>query len=455
MSSQLVHYRSSRQFDRPQYAMSPGLSRIGLPAACAKPVCGGYLLTGVFILVFLLWGGLVPLAGGALAPGVIAPESSRKTVQHLEGGIIMRLGVREGDFVAAGQTLFELDDTQPRTNVEILRNQRLRVMARQARLEAELSGAAEILFPPDLLTDTGAPVGVALSQVSIFASRRASMQARKDVLSRRLQQLSEQIKAFRAQERSADMQLALVRDESNAKRSLMERGLIAKPEALRLQRMEADMNGRLGELTASVARTEQQIGEVNMQLLQLDAERIDQIADESDKVRLELAELHQKLRSAEDILQRVVVTAPVSGRVVNLRFKTIGGIVQRGEPVLEIVPTGDALVIEARINPVDIHNVHAGLEAQVHLAISASRTLPRLFGTVRSVAADRNVDQATRQPFYLARIEIDRNELLRLTGVEAIPGMSADVLIVAEKRSMLRYLLQPFEDALRRSLREV
>lgn len=432
-----------------------GQSSRSLHSLCAEPVRAGYLITGVFVLVFLFWGGLIPLAGGSLAPGLIAPESSRKTVQHLEGGILAQIDVRDGDTVKAGQMLFRIDDTQPRTTVEILRNQQMRVLARQARLEAELAGRFQIIFPSELLDAEGAPVAVALSQVQIFETRRSSMEARKQVLQRRLQQLHEQMNAFRAQERSAANQLDLVREEAEAKMSLMKRGLIAKPEALRLQRMEADMTGRLGELIASVARTEQQIGETNMQLLQLDAERIDQVADESDKVRLEFAELHQKLKSAEDVLRRAVVAAPVSGRVVNLRFKTIGGIIQRGEPVLDIVPAEDALVIEARVNPVDIHVVHPGLPAHVHLSISASRTMPRLFGTVRSVAADRSVDQATKQAYYLARIEINRAELQRLTGVEPIAGMSAEVLIVAQERSMLRYLLQPFQDALRRSLREV
>jgi HlyD family secretion protein/epimerase transport system membrane fusion protein len=454
MSNAVVRYDADEAARRLLDSARAPSSLDSLHRACAAPSRAGYLVTGLFGAVFGLWGGLVPLASGAMAPGIIAPETSRKTVQHLEGGIITKLAVRDGDTVLVGQALVELDSVQAQTTVDILRNQQLRLFARQARLDAEIAGAATVAFPAQLVTD-GVLDPAARSQVQIFDSRRASMQARKDVLVQRLQQLTEQINAYKAQVKSTESQLELVREEGEAKASLVKRGLISKPEAFRLQRMDADLTGRHGELVANIARARQQIGETQMQLLALDAERIDQIADESDKVRLEIAELHQKLRSAEEVLRRTVIVAPVGGKIVNMRFKTIGGIVQRGEPILEIVPGEDRLVIEARVTPIDINVVHAGLPAQVHLGTHASRTLPQIAGVVRSVSADRIVDPHTKQSYYLARIEIDRDEVERLAGIELVSGMTADVLIVAKERSMLGYLVQPFRDALRRSLREV
>jgi HlyD family secretion protein/epimerase transport system membrane fusion protein len=347
-----------------------------------------------------------------------------------------------------------IDDKQASTTVDILRNQHHRLLASQVRLEAELNGASLVVFPSQFMQGDRLDA-IAASQLKIFETRRASVQARKDVLGQRLEQLNELIKGYRAQLRSVADQLVLVREEGEAKTSLVERGLISKPEAFRLKRMDADLAGRQGELTANVARTQQQIGETEMQLVQINAERVDQIANESDKVRLELAEVTQKLRSAEDVLRRTIVTAPVAGKVVNLRVKTIGGIVQRGEPLLDIVPGDDALVIEARVAPIDINIVQAGLPAHVHLGTHASQVMPSLSGVVRSVSPDRLIDQATRQPYYLARVEINRDDVQRLSGVELIPGMSADVLVVAKERSMLGYLLQPLSNALWRSLREV
>jgi HlyD family secretion protein len=426
-----------------------------LYAACAGPASVGHLVTIIFIAVFMLWGGFIPLAGGAIGAGIIAPEGSRKTVQHLEGGIIARLEVKDGDDVTAGQPLVVLDSVQPQTNVDILRGQRLRLVAKQARLEAEITGAKQIVFPAELIGPDSKLDPAAQPQLQMFETRRWSMQARKNVLRQRLEQLSEQIKGYQAQAQSANHQLALVREESQVKSSLMLRGLISKPEAMRLQRLDAEITGRQGELLSNISRSQQQIGETNMQLLQIDAERIDQIADELDKVRLELADLRQKLMSGEDVLRRMVIAAPVAGKIVNLRFKTIGGIVQRGEPILDIVPAGDALIIEAQINPIDIKTVHVGLTANVHLSAYSSRMMPRLSGVVRYVSADRIIDQTTKQGYYLARVEIDRAELQAIPGVELVPGMAADILIVSEQRSMLRYLFQPLRDALRRSMREV
>jgi HlyD family secretion protein/epimerase transport system membrane fusion protein len=454
MTNSIVRYDRGDTSQGVLQAERSRASMDSLRRACAGPAKAGYVVTALFGAVFGLWGGLVPLASGAMAPGVIAPETSRKTVQHLEGGIIASLAVRDGDTVADGQMLLVIDDKQARTTVDILRNQHHRLLASQVRLEAELNGALLVVFPPQFMQGDRLDA-IAGSQLKIFETRRASVQARKDVLAQRLEQLNELIKGYRAQLRSVIDQLVLVREEGEAKTSLVERGLISKPEAFRLKRMDADLAGRQGELIANVARTQQQIGETEMQLVQINAERVDQIANESDKVRLELAEVTQKLRSAEDVLRRTIVTAPVAGKVVNLRFKTIGGIVQRGEPLLDIVPGDDALVIEARVAPIDINIVQAGLPAHVHLGTHASQTMPSLSGVVRSVSPDRLIDQATRQPYYLARVEIDRDEAQRLSGVELIPGMSADVLVVAKERSMLGYLLQPFSNALRRSLREV
>jgi HlyD family secretion protein len=427
-----------------------------LRGSIGTPARIGFYIINIFVFGFLAWGSLVPLAGGAVAPGIISPEGSKKTVQHLEGGIIHELHVRDGDIVKAGEPLLVLRNVQPKATFDMLRSQHLTLLARQARLDAERAGADSIAFPPELRTDAGELEPVALSQRQVFETRRASHTAKKAVLRQRLQQLAEQIKGHEAQVTSTTEQLKLIREEVESKDALLNQGLIPKPEALRLKRAEAEILGRQGEALAEIARANQQMGETNLQLLALDAERADQFAAEAEKVRLELAEVLEKLRASEDVLERTEVAAPIGGTVVNLRFKTVGGVVQRGEPILEIVPDNDTLLIEANISPMDIDIVRSGLPARIRFSAYSSYHAPPIAGVVRSVSADRIVDQNSRQPFYLAKVEVNREELQRLApSIALVPGMPAEVMIVTDERTMVQYLLEPFRGALRRSFSEV
>ncbi len=415
----------------------------------------------IFLGGFGAWAALVPLAGGAVAPGVISPDGSKKTVQHLEGGIIRALHVRDGDGVKAGQALVVLESVQPRAIYEMQRDQYLTLIGMRARLLAEQMGQSSVVFPPELVRAAGAQDGararsVVDSQTRLFESRLASHTARKQVLTMKIQQLREQIKGYQAQVASLGRQTVLIAEELEGKEALRVKGYLPKPEVLKLQRAQADLDGKRGEYLGEIARAEQQMGEAQSQILALEAERVDQIATQLDQTRVDLASVTEKLIASEDILNRTVVTAPVAGTVINLRFKTEGGVVQRGEPILEVVPADDALLIDARVSPNDIDVVHPGLTAQVHLSAFTARNVPRIAGVVRTVSADRVIDEQTKAPYYLARVEVDRDELRRLDPrLELVPGMPADVLIVTGERTMLDYLTQPFRDAFRRGFREV
>jgi HlyD family secretion protein/epimerase transport system membrane fusion protein len=264
-----------------------------------------------------------------------------------------------------------------------------------------------------------------------------------------------QIKGYESQVESTTRQIDFVSEELRAKEYLLGRGLVPKPEALRLKRTDAEIAGKRAEYIAEIAKAQQQIGETKMQVLGVEAERADQIAGEQDKVRAELAEMNEKLQASADVVRRTVVVAPVNGTVADVKFRTIGGVVQRGEPIMSIVPAGDELIIEARLQPTDVKSVHSGLEAKVRLTAYSSRTVPTIAGTVRTVSADRLMDETTHQPYYLARVAIDRSLVIKLAPtVELIPGMPAEVLIVTERRTMIDYLSKPFRDALWRSFRE-
>jgi HlyD family secretion protein len=328
----------------------------------------------------------------------------------------------------------------------------------QARLQAEQDGRPEMVIPAELEASLSNPDlrRILAAQHSMFATRRAAHQARMLVLRQRIEQSHEQIRAIEAQVASAAQQLALINDELRGKEQLLRSGLVPRPEILRLQRAQAEIIGRRGEHLGTIARTHQVIGETQMQILSLDADRLDKVAEQLDRVQVELAGIVERLQASRDVLARTVVAAPINGTVVNLRFKTIEGVIRPGEAILDIVPDEEKLLIDARVSPTDIDVVHAGLPAQVRLTAYSSRALPQIGGVVRTVSADRIVDQGTNQPYYLARVEVDREALERLgSAIELMPGMPAEVLIVRKERTMVGYLLEPFRDAFRRSFREV
>lgn len=436
--------------------VAPSVMPVASRPAIHAPARWGVALVVFFVLAFGSWGCLVPLDGGAVAPGVVNPDSGKKTIQHLEGGIVAELPVREGERVKAGQPLVVLESTQARAAHETLVQQQLSLLARKARLEAERAGLSRIAWPAELRAAQANIKPVLDAQQEVFDTRRQTHASRREILAQRIEQLLHQIRGYEAQVLSASKQIGFVAEELSAKEYLVRRGLIPKPEALRLRRTDAEISGKMGEYEAEIARGRQQIGEARLQILAVDAERADQIAGDFEKVRGELADVNEKLLASADVVRRTVVAAPVDGTVVDIKFKTLGGVVQRGEPILSIVPEGDELIVEARLTPVDVKAVHAGLEARLNLSAWSSRLVPKIPGIVRTVSADRLTDEATRQPYYLARVAVDRPTLQRLApGIDLIPGMPVEVLVVTERRTMLDYLLRPFDDALWRSFREI
>ena len=430
--------------------------QLSLKKSIQSPNRIGFLIVAAFAATFVVWGILTPLAGGAMAPGALAPVQGKKIVQHLEDGIIAELRVHDGDIVEAGQPLVVLEDVQARANHDALQQQLWSLLAKKARLQAESEGRSEITWPSALQLTNPNIATVTNAQRMVFETRAAELIAKKNILHQRIEQLSEQVNGIEAQVASASGQLELIDEELQGKETLLKQGLMPKPEYLRLKRTKVEIEGRRGEYLAQTAKTRQQIGETRLQMVNTDAERATQIATESDSVRVDLTNTMEKLRTSEDILKRTLVTAPISGTVVNSNFKTVGGVVERGRPILEIVPSDDALVIEAHITPLDVKAVHHGLNAQIHFTAYSSRSTPRVPGTVQSVSADRLVDSSTHQPYYLVKVNVDRDAMSRLApNVKLIPGMPADVLIITEHRTMFDYLFQPFLEAFRRSFHEV
>ena len=293
-------------------------------------------------------------------------------------------------------------------------------------------------------------------QVQIFNARKDLLAARKRVLNQRIEQLSEQINGYEAEVESALRQLDLIAQEIKAKVTLQKKGILPLPVLQALQRLQAEISGRRGQYVAEVARTKLQIGETQLQLLSWMPSAPMRLQPISIRRASNLPPRMTPPSANRDIVAREVVAAPVNGTVVNLKFKTEGGVIQHGEPILDIVPSDEQLLIDARVLPTDIDVVHVGLPAVIHLTAFTSRNLPRIEGKVQYVSADRLVDEKSGQPYYLARVAVDRGELDRLgPQYKLVPGMPAEVLIVTGERTMFQYLFRPFLDSIRRSFREV
>ncbi|MEM9751275.1 MAG: HlyD family type I secretion periplasmic adaptor subunit [Pseudomonadota bacterium] len=414
-----------------------------------------------FFGIFGAWATFAPLAGGAIASGVISPLGSRKTIQHLEGGIIQEFLVKDGDEVAEGQPLLVLARTRAEADFGVNLEQRRTLAGAAARLEAEQQGADGITFPQWLEASESDPAAAKLmaAQRSLFETRRRAQLGQKDILSQRVAQLREEITGLEAQIASQVEQVGLIDEEIKGVQALVDKGLERTPRLLSLKRQRAEIEGERAENAAAVARAGQAIGETELQILNIDAEFLANVADELNETRFRLAAVEKEIIASEDVLDRTTIAAPVPGTVLNKRFSTIGGVIPPGAAILDIVPSEDDLIIEAQVSPLDIDVVFPGLEAKVQLSAFAQRNLPQITGKVRKVSADALVDETTNQTFYKAEVEVDREQLERVkkkSGLDLTltPGMPAEVLIVTGERTLLQYLTEPLTASLRRSFRE-
>lgn len=420
------------------------------------PVRIGYALMLAGVAGTLLWAATAHLSSGAVASGVISPDGSRRVVQHLEGGIVREIKVRDGSLVKAGDPILVLQDTQAAAAYDLLMERARTLAATQARLDAELNDLDAVVFLHPYLDPAEPKVqAIIRGQSALFAKRRHAFGAQKEILADRRRQYEEQIRALEVQIDSTDQQLEIILEELVGKKALFANALTTKPELLRLERARAALEGERGRYLGSIAETNQRISEIDAQGISLEADRAQDVSTQMEQVRTEFATVSEQLNASRDVLARTVISAPIAGKIVNLRFKTTGGVVMAGEPIVEIVPTEESLLIDARIDPSDIDVISVGLKAAVHLTAYSSRALPRIEGTVRSVSADRLTDPHTGVPYFLARVEVSKEEIDALdAGVSLLPGMPAEVLIVTGERTVLAYIIEPFQATFRRGMRE-
>ncbi|TCH98878.1 HlyD family type I secretion periplasmic adaptor subunit [Roseococcus sp. SYP-B2431] len=426
-----------------------------------RPRAGAALAIGLLTMLgcgggFAAWAALAPLAEAALAPGMIKVEGTRRTLQHLEGGLVREILVRDGDRVRQGQLVLRLDDAQSGAASLAAQAQRAALLAQQARLAAELSRALEIRFPPELLALAADPrVAEAIAgQRALFQARQASLDSQLAVLAHRRDQARAGIASAGGQMEAAQRQLALLRQEEAMRRSLVRQGLARLPELLALQRSLAGVEGTVADLQGQIRRSEAAIEESGSQGQAALDQRMQEAGTEAREVAARLAEAEERLKAAADVSTRRDILAPEDGTIVNLRVFNLGAVVRAGDPVMELVPARDRLVAEVQIQPTDIDVVHPGLPAEIRLPAFRQRLVPALHGHVTFVAADVTIDQQARASHYRAQIQVDPEQLARLNGMALTPGMPVEAHIMLGQRSFWDYLTQPIRDSFARAFRE-
>lgn len=426
------------------------------PLNTRKVVNVGYLIIFVFFGVFGGWAALAPLESAAVAPGVVGVKTKRKTIQHLEGGIVDKIHVQDGDEVKQGQVLIRLEETQSKASLDLLRGNYWSLSALEARLISERDGRDDVHFP-DWLTEQKADADIAQildGEINIFVIRREALAGQIAILKQGIAQYREEVKGLKGQIVSENRQLELLDDELEGVQTLLDKGLARRPRLLGLQRQKAEVEGRRSQSTARIARVKQSVAETRLRMSEVRTTMINEVVEKLRDAQSERVDIAERIRAAEDVLVRTKIRAPMDGTVVDLKIHTKGGVISPGEPLMDIVPSHDQLVVEAQVDPNDIDVVYPGLLARVRLSAFSQRTTRPIKGRVVSVSADRLVNKNTGLPYYTAIVELTEDPREVLGGASLHPGMSAEVMLITGTGTALDYLLAPVSRTFERAFRE-
>jgi HlyD family type I secretion membrane fusion protein len=421
-----------------------------------KVAIAGWVVIALFFGVFGAWAISAPLNGAVVANGVIKVENNRKSLQHLDGGIVKELRVMEGDRVNAGDTLIVLDDSQARAEFEVLTQQYLVLRLTEERLRTEYSRGAELALPHDLRGRQDDPdvQNVWRSQIHQFQSRKAALEGQRKVIEEKVAQLEAQIDGAQAQVSSYRTQYESTQKELESIQPLLDKGLVSRPRYLQLERSGFALQGQLADTVANVAKFRQAIAEQMQQKAQLENDQMSDIAKDLRDTQAKLLEVIPRRTNAQAILGRIDIRSPYTGRVVELKVFSVGGVINRGDKILDIVPDENSLIIEAQIAVEDISEVRPKMHADVHLTAYKQRITPVVSGEVIQVSADRLTDNRTGNPYYVALIRVDEKEVAAIPNAKLYPGMPATVMIPTVERTAFDYVVGPLVMSFNRGFRQ-
>jgi HlyD family type I secretion membrane fusion protein len=432
-----------------------------LPRSTRWPTIAGLLVMAVMVSGFGVWGNMAPISGAIVASGVFVATGQNKIIQHLEGGVIRAIYVREGDLVEQDQLLVELDDTTPRAELRRLHLRSLRLSAIDARLLAEMREEAEIGFPAGLL-DAAADSEIAQivdSQKLTFVARRNNVNSDVAGIIEGIKALNERIQGSNVQLDGVRRQIEFLDDEIDTKRYLLQTGLVRKPELLVLQRTKANLEGEVGRILGEIGDAKERIARSNEQINGVRKTAIKTAVEQMHEIRGELVDVRERMLAAKGVLDRIKITAPVKGVVVKLRYHTQGGVIEPSKTVMEILPLQEELIIEARVRPQDIDNVKNGQPAMVRLTALNQRITPMISGDVIYLSADTLADERKSQQMgptdiYIVRVKLNRAEAMAIPDFNPTPGMPVEVYIKTHERTFFQYVVKPIHDSMMRAFRE-
>ncbi|MGE0766205.1 MAG: HlyD family type I secretion periplasmic adaptor subunit [Hyphomicrobiaceae bacterium] len=421
---------------------------------------GPWVRTGNRVLLGLVGGlavfSLVSISGAVVATGVVNVESNYQTVQHLDGGIVSKILVKNGDVVREGDVLLNLDDTAVKANRQIAVARSIDLLVQQARLEAERDRRDGLTLPAEIaaMKDDPALDKLIATQRALFAARRASHKGELAVLQQRKLQLIDEQSASERMLSARRKEAEFNAKEIAAVRPLYEKGYASQPRLLAVQRDAARLEGEIGRLTADVSKARAGLAEADLKIAQSEKEFTQTVVDELRKVQAQLAEVVEQRTALDDKLRRTIVRAPRSGRIHALAAHTEGGVIAPGASIMQVIPEGERLIIDAQLSPQDIDKVRQGGPAYVRFSAFNSRSSPSLNGTVLSVSPAQIVDQQGRS-YFTAQVALADGEAAKLpTNHALVPGMPAEVFIETGSRSILSYFVKPLTDVLSRTFRE-
>ena len=414
------------------------------------------VVTSILIIGVGGWGATAMISGAVVASGALVVDSNVKKVQHLTGGIVGELRVRDGDHVRANDIVVRLDETVTRANLAIITKGLDELMARKARLESERDGADTLVFPAQLLAGAGDPDRAAAmdSERKLFNLRKTARSGQKAQLSERIAQLGEEITGLTAQQNSKAKEIALIERELAGVRELWKQNLVQLTRLTALEREATRLDGEHGQLIAAAAQAKGKIAETTLQILQIDQDIASDVAKELREVDGKIGEFVERKVAAEDQLKRIDIRAPQDGTVFQLAVHTVGGVITAGDPIMLIVPEADNLSVEVRVNPQDIDRLQLNQKAILRFTAFNVRTTPEIEGTVTRISADTSTDQRTGQSYYTIRIAMAADQVERLGDVKLLPGMPVEAFVQTGERTMFSYLMKPLHDQFVRAFRE-
>ena len=420
------------------------------------PLKVGIAVILIAFLLFGIWASLAPLAQAVVAPGVVKVELDRRVVQHLEGGIIKQIHVADGAIVKQGDLLLTLDATQFHSDKEVNDSQLLALLVTEARFRAERDGLDDIAFPPEIDRNDPRIAEVMANEISLFKARRNAHRSEMNVLRERVRQAESQISGLQ----QVDRRKSEVRESLQTERAdlakLIEKNFISRHKLLQVERQVSELESDIAENNAKISSQKVQQRETELLVEFRSAEYKSQVVNSLTDVQKRIDELRKKLLSIDDRVNRAEIRAPVSGKVIGLKVNTAGAVLAPGTHVLDIVPEGANLLIEAHLSPNDIDTVRIGQLADIRLTSFKATTTPIIEGKVTHLAGDRLIDERTGAPYFECRVELTPAgvEALAESNLRLQPGIPADVIIKTGERTMMQYLTQPLSNALARVFRE-